>query len=236
VLVHSINTQLEFRLVKSSTSLQAQGESSSSDNDVGGPVERNLDTDDTFSETATAVEETSQNDDEARLNIETSSPSSFAIDPRTVQLATKARLSPGWNERGEDSYTFEYRHEQSGLRFIVRVGRMGSRVNVSGMAEVSTRCTDIHSSPSSDTNTLSSHKLVSSFPVANPRNHAQRTENLTNSRPYSPNSSIWNSHLGLEPTSLAPPVLMGYRADSLPQPSTSARCWERAEKRESVND
>jgi proteasome inhibitor subunit 1 (PI31) len=46
-------------------------------------------------------------------------------------------LPQGWNARGEDSYIFEYRHPQSAMVFRVRVGRMGGRVQIDGMAEVS---------------------------------------------------------------------------------------------------
>jgi proteasome inhibitor subunit 1 (PI31) len=69
--------------------------------------------DDTASDAATAVER--GGDDEA---------------------APEARLPEGWNTRGEDSYPFEYRHEQSSMTFRVRVGRMGSRVQIDAMAAV----------------------------------------------------------------------------------------------------
>lgn len=54
----------------------------------------------------------------------------------TEDVAARSRLPEGWNAGGEDSYTFTYRHAQSQLSFVVKVGRMGSRVCVSGMAEV----------------------------------------------------------------------------------------------------
>lgn len=47
------------------------------------------------------------------------------------------RLAEGWNSRGEDSYSFQYRHDQSAMNFRVRVGKMGNRVQIDAMAEVS---------------------------------------------------------------------------------------------------
>lgn len=91
--------------------------------------DNNDDNDDTVSETATAV------DDEPAG--QASSSQNLAVSQEVI---AGARLPSGWNSRGEDSYTFEYKHEQSGLKFIVRVGRMGGRVNVSGMAEVRLAC------------------------------------------------------------------------------------------------
>jgi proteasome inhibitor subunit 1 (PI31) len=51
--------------------------------------------------------------------------------------AVDGRLWTGWNHRAEDSYSFEYMHEQSSLTFRLRVGRMGDRVQIDAMAEVS---------------------------------------------------------------------------------------------------
>ena len=132
VLVHAIHTSLEFRLVRPTTPSGSRNHSADieeQDEDEG-QQRREEDTEDTVSETETAV-----NDDQAPQGQSSSS----SLDARFVRLATEARLPSGWNDRGEDSYTFTYKHEQSGLSFIVRVGRMGGRVNVSGMAEVSVR-------------------------------------------------------------------------------------------------
>jgi hypothetical protein len=49
----------------------------------------------------------------------------------------EGRLWTGWNHRAEDSYSFEYKHEQSSMTFRLRVGRMGGRVQIDAMAEVS---------------------------------------------------------------------------------------------------
>jgi proteasome inhibitor subunit 1 (PI31) len=132
VLVHAIHTSLEFRLVRPITPSGSRNQSADTEeqDDDEGQQRRGEDTEDTVSETETAV-----NDDQALQGQSSSS----SLDTRFVRLATEARLPSGWNDRGEDSYTFTYKHEQSGLSFIVRVGRMGGRVNVSGMAEVSVR-------------------------------------------------------------------------------------------------
>lgn len=53
------------------------------------------------------------------------------------QQVPEGRLPEGWNSRGEDSYAFEYRHEQSSMTFRIRVGRMGGRVQIDAMAAVS---------------------------------------------------------------------------------------------------
>ncbi|KAK4684785.1 proteasome inhibitor subunit 1 (PI31), partial [Tremellales sp. Uapishka_1] len=75
-------------------------------------TETDPDIDDGASETPTAVEEETP-----------------------VNEAAEGRLPEGWNARGEDSYAFEYRHEQSAMTFRIRVGRMGGRVQIDGMAE-----------------------------------------------------------------------------------------------------
>jgi hypothetical protein len=48
-----------------------------------------------------------------------------------------SRLANGWNIHGEDMYAFEYRHEQSSLVFRIRIMKMGDRIQVVGVAEVS---------------------------------------------------------------------------------------------------
>jgi proteasome inhibitor subunit 1 (PI31) len=123
VLVHAIHTSLEFRLIRPATPSGSRNQSADTEeqDDDEGQQRRGEDTEDTVSQ---ALQGQS---------------SSSSLDARFVRLATEARLPSGWNDRGEDSYTFTYKHEQSGLSFIVRVGRMGGRVNVSGMAEVSVR-------------------------------------------------------------------------------------------------
>jgi hypothetical protein len=135
VLVHAIHTSLEFRLVRPATPSGSRNQSADTEeqDEDEGQQQRGEDTEDTVSETETAVN--ADDDDQAPHGQSFSS----SLDTRFVGLATEARLPSGWNDRGEDSYTFTYKHEQSGLSFIVRVGRMGGRVNVSGMAEVSVR-------------------------------------------------------------------------------------------------
>jgi proteasome inhibitor subunit 1 (PI31) len=126
-LVHAIQISLGFRLANTPSQQNSDDKGpprQTEDDRVPESRPRNND-DDTFSETETAV-----NDDE-----QVQPPSEGLAVSRSIIDA--AKLLPGWNSRGEDSYTFEYKHEQSGLKFIIRVGRMGGRVNVSGMAEVS---------------------------------------------------------------------------------------------------
>lgn len=59
-----------------------------------------------------------------------------AVDQDEAEGDVEGRLWTGWNHRAEDSYSFEYRHEQSSLTFRLRVGRMGGRVQIDAMAEV----------------------------------------------------------------------------------------------------
>lgn len=110
-LVHTIHTQLGFRLLPSPGTAATDAGSSS----AGGPAEPESsgnNEDDDMSETTTAV------------------------DPNEDTGSGVANVLPaGWNARGEDNYTFEYQHEQSSMTFRVRVGRMGSRITVDGMAE-----------------------------------------------------------------------------------------------------
>jgi proteasome inhibitor subunit 1 (PI31) len=107
-LVHTIHTSLGFRLA-AQPSAPAPSQPAQPSHVAPEP-----ESDDGASETATAVD---QEEDAER--------------------APAGRLSEGWNARGEDSYAFEYRHEQSAMAFRVRVGRMGGRVQVDAMAEVS---------------------------------------------------------------------------------------------------
>ena len=67
-----------------------------------------------------------------------------AVDIEEDVGATEGQLPTGWNGRGEDSYVFEYRHSQSAMTFRVRVGRMGGRVQIDAMAEVSHHLIDKH--------------------------------------------------------------------------------------------
>lgn len=133
VLVHAIHTSLEFRLVRpsgsSSSAVHSADTEEQEEQDAGRRGTTDEDTEDTVSETETAVNA----EDDAQAGPSSSS----SLDARFVRLATEARLPSGWTDRGEDSYTLTYKHEQSGLGFLVRVGKMGARVNVSGMAEVS---------------------------------------------------------------------------------------------------
>ena len=59
-----------------------------------------------------------------------------AVDQDEMEGDVEGRLWTGWNHRAEDSYSFEYKHEQSSMVFRLRVGRMGGRVQIDAMAEV----------------------------------------------------------------------------------------------------
>ena len=48
-------------------------------------------------------------------------------------------LPEAWNQHGPGNYTFRYKHEQSSLQFLVKVGKLGSRTIIDSIAlEVST--------------------------------------------------------------------------------------------------
>lgn len=79
--------------------------------------------------TETAVQEQQDFDDGA-------SETTTAVDQEEAEGDVEGRLWTGWNHRAEDSYSFEYRHEQSSMTFRLRVGRMGGRVQIDAMAEV----------------------------------------------------------------------------------------------------
>jgi proteasome inhibitor subunit 1 (PI31) len=59
-----------------------------------------------------------------------------AVDQDEAEGDVEGRLWTGWNHRAEDSYSFEYKHQQSSMTFRLRVGRMGGRVQIDAMAEV----------------------------------------------------------------------------------------------------
>ncbi|WWC61651.1 uncharacterized protein I303_104235 [Kwoniella dejecticola CBS 10117] len=110
ILIHAIHTSLRFRVIQpapsSSAGQSTQQTTRSADNEVE-------DIDDGASETATAVDAEEDSSTQPQEGV----------------------LSVGWNERGEDTYSLQYRHEQSSLSFRIRIGRMGSRVQIDAMAE-----------------------------------------------------------------------------------------------------
>ena len=117
-LVHAIHVALDFRLVNPSAtanpaiSAPSQGAGAAqTQNDASASGEKEID--DTASETETAV------------------------DQEEDLTSVENQLPNGWNDRGEDSYSFQYRHAQSSMVFRIRVGRMGTRVQLDAMAEVS---------------------------------------------------------------------------------------------------
>lgn len=130
-LVHAIQTALKFRLVI------PPGQVADDLGDRLGVNDHTKDADggdDTRSEADTAVED----DDEGEAGNGSEASTVYVTNQEVV-----ANILPqSWNARGEDAYTFSYKHEQSGMTFMVKVGRLGGRINVTGMAEVSpiTRC------------------------------------------------------------------------------------------------
>ncbi|WVQ99215.1 hypothetical protein IAU59_006347 [Kwoniella sp. CBS 9459] len=95
-------------------------------------IDVDVDVDDGASETTTAVDpETDADAEAADANVNVNVASGSA----RPQNVLENRLREGWNARGEESYTFQYRHGQSALSFRVRIGRMGGRVQVDAMAE-----------------------------------------------------------------------------------------------------
>ncbi|OCF42795.1 hypothetical protein I317_03397 [Kwoniella heveanensis CBS 569] len=135
-LVHAIHVSLEFRLVRQqpqggngeSDSAVRVGTGAGADDGVGGGTDDiDIDIDDGASETTTAV------DPDADIDAEQGNTNADANGSR-LNIAEN-RLGEGWNSRGEESYTFQYRHGQSALSFRIRIGRMGGRVQVDAMAE-----------------------------------------------------------------------------------------------------
>jgi hypothetical protein len=122
VLVHAIHTQLGFRLDRPASSTSGDAASERDDLHAGGEADSDVEVDDAASETTTAV------DAEAEES---------GGDSGLGASANAARLAQGWNHRAEDSYVFKYRHEQSSMEFVIRIGRMGGRVQVDAMAAVS---------------------------------------------------------------------------------------------------
>lgn len=116
---HAIQVAVNFRLDPPTSDLQSEARDTSGEGDD----------DDAVSESATAVGDDNANDSSSQQF-----PTSLGI---TLEHALQSRLPQGWNDRGEDSYTFSYRHTQSSLGFVVKVGKIGSRVSVMGMVEVS---------------------------------------------------------------------------------------------------
>lgn len=141
-LVHAIMVSLQFMLQDRPTvrSGKQQGTSSSSGGAAGeageageaGAAGAAADDDGTTSEADTAV-----NDDD---DFQPGQGSTEHVDQARVQASI---LPYGWNGRAEDAYTLSYKHPQSSMEFLVKLGRMGGRVSVTGMAGVSGSATGV---------------------------------------------------------------------------------------------
>lgn len=135
-LVHAIMVSLQFTLQDRSTvrSGEQQGTSSSSGGAAGevGAAGAAADDDGTTSEADTAV-----NDDD---DFQPGQGSTEHVEQARVQASILPR---SWNDRAEDAYTLSYKHPQSSMEFLVKLGRMGGRVSVTGMAGVSGGATGV---------------------------------------------------------------------------------------------
>ena len=126
-LVHTIHIALGFRLISPAAPPRPSGPgdassggrgptSTAAPNEESGDAE-NGDHDDTQSEATYVNTDTGDTDPEGSGHVE-------------------GRLADDWNAHGEGSYVLEYAHEQSSMRFRIRVGRMGGLVQVDAMAAV----------------------------------------------------------------------------------------------------
>jgi hypothetical protein len=62
--------------------------------------------------------------------------------------AVVGRLEPGWN--GSDDKTFTYTHDQSSMRFLIKISKVGQRFLLMGMADVSVAANHEELLPTSD--------------------------------------------------------------------------------------
>lgn len=138
-LVHAIHVALGFRREPSET-VPIAGQPGDTQAQSG----PSSDTATTPTATATAGPSGDAMDTDTDVGDDAASETTTAVDPADdpnpaahVDVA-HGRLPQGWNARGEDAYVFAYAHPQSSMRFRVRVGRMGARVQIDAMADVST--------------------------------------------------------------------------------------------------
>lgn len=117
LFIHAIQVAVNFRLDPPANNQQSEPQD-----------DKEGENDDTVSESDTAV-----GDDENDAS-PPPFPASLGI---SLEQALQSRLPRDWNSRGEDSYTFSYRHAQSSMGFVVKAGKIGGRVSVMGMVEVS---------------------------------------------------------------------------------------------------
>ncbi|KAJ9099846.1 hypothetical protein QFC21_003848 [Naganishia friedmannii] len=128
--VHAVLISLRFRLnTTPNESEERSSESRVHAEEAGNAAAAGADDDDTLSEADTAVA------DDDQQPAESVPEQGFTRLGVTVADAEASRLPGGWNTRGEDSYTFTYKHQQSQMTFTFKVGRIGNRVSVMGMAE-----------------------------------------------------------------------------------------------------
>lgn len=137
--VHAVLVSLRFRLNVPSDSSEDHSADSQAHVEVRESIAAGGGTDDdTLSEADTVVaDDDDDNEQSGQSGVQEQRFTSLGI---TTADVSANRLPGGWNARGEDSYTFTYKQEQSQMTFTFKVGRIGNRVSVMGMAEVSIFC------------------------------------------------------------------------------------------------
>lgn len=133
LIVHTLQTCLEFKLVIDPTPSHdptrlADSSASEPTIETANDTQDEDDDGDAVSETDTAVEE------QDRQVTSLAATSSSSTVPR--EILENNKLGSDW-KRAADYYSFEYTHHQSSLRFTITVAKMGARVNITGMAQVS---------------------------------------------------------------------------------------------------
>lgn len=133
LLIHGIHSQLGFKITggdDEQTNDTDQGEevTESGAGDAAGQAQAESqaqdDTTSTFSETPTAINPSS----------------SFPNNTNNPTTSSSTTSSPNplprlWSHKGEDSYTLLYTHPTSSLSILIKIGRIGGRVNVLGMID-----------------------------------------------------------------------------------------------------
>lgn len=136
-LVHAIMVSLRFTLQTGPASSNEDSKQSQSSGAGGASRseeasnQRSTDVTDDNDDGTTSEADTAVNDDD---DFSPGRGSTEHVDQARVRSNV---LPKEWNDRGEDAYTLRYKHEQSSLEFLVKLGRMGGRVSVTGMAGVS---------------------------------------------------------------------------------------------------
>jgi hypothetical protein len=126
-LVHTIHIALGFRLIRPAASRP-------SDDSTGDSQEESHQGQDQAA--GTGQDSTSGASED--VDIDDSQTEATYVNPAEGDAGPPppGRLADDWNAHGEGSYVLEYKHEQSSMEFMIRVGRMGGLVQVDAMAAV----------------------------------------------------------------------------------------------------